>query len=91
MQTNDLLNTRQKTHGSFNENAFISAYNKQFWRSRPGWERLTPLQQEALDMISLKISRILSGRPNEVDHWDDIAGYAKLAADQIRNINDLPR
>lgn len=86
METKDLLTERQKTHGSFGENACISAYNKQFWRSRKGWESLIPVQQEALDMISLKISRILSGQPNEVDHWDDIAGYAKLAANQIRTL-----
>jgi hypothetical protein len=31
-------------------------------------------------MIALKLSRILSGKPDEQDHWDDIAGYARLAS-----------
>jgi hypothetical protein len=38
-------------------------------------------QIEALDMIALKLSRILSGQANFKDHWDDIAGYAKLGAE----------
>jgi hypothetical protein len=86
MLTKDLLTERQKTHGSFGENAEISTHNKIWWHTRKGWDALIPVQKEALDMISLKISRILSGQPNEVDHWDDIAGYAKLAADQIRSL-----
>ena len=40
-----------------------------------------PEQIEALDMIALKLSRILSGQANFRDHWDDIAGYAKLASE----------
>jgi hypothetical protein len=33
---------------------------------------------EALDMICLKISRIVTGDHNAVDHWQDIEGYAAL-------------
>jgi hypothetical protein len=36
-------------------------------------------QREALDYIAGKLARILSGQPGYADHWDDIAGYAKLA------------
>jgi len=32
----------------------------------------------ALEMISLKLARIICGDPNFADHWDDIAGYAEL-------------
>jgi len=32
-------------------------------------------------MIALKLSRILSGQADFKDHWDDIAGYAKLASE----------
>ena len=32
-------------------------------------------------MIALKLSRILSGQSNFKDHWDDIAGYAKLGSE----------
>lgn len=44
---------------------------------------LSTSQQEALDMIFHKIARILNGDPNYADSWVDIAGYAKLVADEL--------
>jgi hypothetical protein len=41
-------------------------------------------QWEALEMIASKMSRIVNGNPDKIDNWDDIAGYAKLVADQLR-------
>jgi hypothetical protein len=41
-------------------------------------KRLSPSQQEALDMIFHKIGRIVNGDPNYSDSWIDIAGYATL-------------
>jgi hypothetical protein len=43
-----------------------------------------PIQVEALEMIAHKIGRILSGDPNHQDHWDDIAGYAKLVSERLQ-------
>lgn len=44
------------------------------------WYLLTPGEQEALDMIAHKISRILSGAdPHDPEHWTDLAGYAHAA------------
>jgi type I site-specific restriction endonuclease len=40
-------------------------------------------QAEAMDMIIHKIGRIVNGNPDVVDHWVDIAGYAKLVADRL--------
>ncbi len=78
-----LLVEREKTHGSFAKNAEISQRLKllfdEFGLNKPGdfqW-----IHREALDMIALKISRILSGQAKTKDHWDDIAGYAKLGAE----------
>jgi hypothetical protein len=31
-------------------------------------------------MICYKMGRILSGDSNNLDHWDDIAGYATLVS-----------
>ena len=47
-------------------------------RKTPNWDRLTPEQKESLDMTIHKIHRILTGDPNEVDHWKDIGGYSDL-------------
>ena len=38
---------------------------------------------EALDMICVKMARILNGDPTYADNWVDIAGYAKLVADYL--------
>lgn len=82
METSDLLVERKKTHGDFAANAAISQTIKIGLRCRDGWEDLTAVQKESIEMICLKLSRIMSGQSNHKDHWDDIAGYAKLAADR---------
>ena len=73
-----LLIERGKTHGSFEDNAIISQSIKRMLRAAPGWESLTDIEREAMDMIALKFSRILSGRSLEKQHWEDVVGYAKL-------------
>ena len=83
--TRDSLNERQHTHGDYSENAEINQEVKTFFRGRAGWANLNFAQRDAIDAISGKISRILSGNPHERDHWDDIAGYATLAADRCED------
>ena len=73
------LTSRAKTHGDFTVTADISQAQKDFFRAQDGYLKLNLEQREALDMIAGKIARILSGNPNEPDHWHDIGGYAKLA------------
>lgn len=76
-----LIADRSHTHGGFEYNAALSQEIKEIIR---GYSlKLSPIQREALDMICTKISRILSGNPNYIDHWADIAGYATLI------VNDL--
>lgn len=80
MSTEQLLSDRGKTHGSFTRNAEISQQLKMLFDRYGKTDELHVVHREALDMIALKISRILSGQSNFKDHWDDIAGYAKLGA-----------
>lgn len=75
-----LLAERQKTHGDFSRNAEVSQSLKYIFE-KYGAADLPPEHREALDMIALKISRLLSGQSLYADHWDDIAGYAKLASE----------
>lgn len=42
------------------------------------WSTLAPRQRQSLNVIALKISRIMHGDPDYDDNWDDIAGYALL-------------
>lgn len=76
----DVLDERNKTHGDYADVAETYMTLLQSWQGRNG---LMPTQNLALTMIFMKIARILNGDPNHADHWIDIAGYARLAADHI--------
>jgi len=39
---------------------------------------------ESLDLICTKLSRIVTGDCNHQDHWLDIAGYATLISDRLK-------
>ena len=73
-----LTSERKSTHGDWSEQSAMGNLLKKDMRGSPHWNGLNAMQQEALDMIATKMSRILTGNPNEPDHWDDIAGYAFL-------------
>lgn len=80
----ELLDTRAKTHGDYADVARLAQIMKGDFRYYGvKFEELTMPQKEALDMIASKIGRILSGDPNEVDHWRDIAGYAQLVVREL--------
>lgn len=79
------LAERQKTHGDFSVHADVTQKLKRVLQDPVQWHhRLTQSQREALDMIVHKIGRILSGNPDHVDHWHDIAGYATLVENQLK-------
>lgn len=75
----ELLAERERTHGSFQEVAFMGQRLRHLFRSQPGWDRLSDVQREALDMMACKLSRVLASGGKEPDHFVDIAGYASLA------------
>ncbi len=79
-----LLEAREQTHGSFADNARVSQSIKDILRAEPGWGLLTAIERESMDMIALKFSRILSGKSLELQHWEDVVGYAKLAEEQCK-------
>ena len=85
-----LLQEREKTHGSFAANATFAQGMRKLFRVGitdgqtlfdSHFDKMKPVHREALDMIALKLSRILSGQADFRDHWDDIAGYAKLGSE----------
>ena len=84
MEVADLLKERKTTHGDFGTNAMISQKLKRLFREQPGYEMLNDVKRESLDMIALKLSRILSGQSDFKDHWADASGYSRLAE------NDCP-
>jgi hypothetical protein len=81
----NVLNDRAKDYGKFIEGAEIMQMLKRLVHNYIE-QRQTPLafdQREAIDMIIHKMGRIINGNPDKVDHWVDIAGYAKLVADRL--------
>lgn len=84
IERDPLLTTRQSTHGDFAENARVSQIIKEAYRSSPGWEKLTDIERESMDMIALKFSRVLSGKSMECQHWEDVVGYAKLVEERCQ-------
>ena len=75
-----LLDERKTTHGDYAKNARISQAIKLIMREEAD-DDMPDICRESLEMIALKMSRILSGHWNYADHWDDISGYAKLASE----------
>jgi hypothetical protein len=75
----DITEERGKTHGPFRDNARVSQMLKAVMRATASWQYLDDVEKEALDNIALKISRILSGKSLERQHWEDVEGYAHLA------------
>ena len=50
------------------------------------FEKLDEDMTDALEMMAVKISRILNGDPWYADNWVDIAGYAKLVGDRLETL-----
>lgn len=78
-----LLAERARTHGDFSENAGIAQAIKAALVSGAGYERMDVVQIEAAEMIASKLGRIAAGDPANKDHWDDIAGYARLVSERL--------
>lgn len=80
-----IIRARSGKYGPFLDNAVVSQRIKDIYKRTLLWDQIPDDMREALDLIALKISRILTGNdPYYLDNWDDLAGYAKLVADRIR-------
>ena len=79
-----LLTERERTHGLYKDTAAMAQALKDVMRSGKNWSKLSDTQKESLELDAVKTARILSCDANFRDHWDDKAGYANLAADNIK-------
>lgn len=77
------LAERGSRYGSFAVQATVTGNIKRGMASGANWLALADDQKEALEMIALKMARILTGDPDYHDSWHDIVGYAKLVADRL--------
>lgn len=77
-----LTYTRKQSHGKIQDVGEVSQKLKAITHTSKNWETMSNSQREALDLIVHKMARILVGDPDFKDHWDDIAGYARIANGQ---------
>ncbi len=76
MQTpTEILDSRDDSHGNWPQQAACARDLKSVLLKH-GLLQLPPGVGESLDMIMVKVSRIMLGNFAFKDHWDDLAGYA---------------
>lgn len=80
------LKSRGSKYGNFTENAEIAQDLKDRMRASGNWDSLPPAFREGLDIVQLKVSRILTAKAdfNNPDNLHDIQGYAKLLEDRCK-------
>lgn len=83
--TREILHSRGKKYGDYSRMANIAQGMKAQARSGASWPAMPPHQRESIEMILLKIARMVEGDPNEQDNFDDILGYATLMKDRMAN------
>lgn len=80
---NEVLAEREKTYGEFPECADLAQNLKAIMIDSIYGSKLANYQALALEMIALKIARILNGDPNHIDSWRDISGFATLVVREL--------
>ncbi len=90
MELENTLKERSEQHGDFWENAGLTERLLDVARDGRNYQALSAVKKTALFFILHKTARILAGDPNHVDHWHDIAGYAKLAEDEASTCKKRP-
>lgn len=81
----DTLKARGHKYGDYETQAHYSQVLKACFKDGQNWREMSSDKRESLEMIAVKISRILNGDPNHADSWHDIAGYAKLVEDALND------
>jgi len=88
-EVDKVLDARADQYGSFMQSADVAIKIKSIMHNSIARKdmHLFPDQLLALDMIAVKLSRIVGGNAAHRDSWLDIAGYAKLVADRLGGIS----
>jgi hypothetical protein len=90
MDIEETLTQRGTRYGFFNDVATTSQALKECLKSGRNADKLEPFMQESLDMLCNKLARIVNGDPFYDDSWHDVAGYATLVAQQLKEADIVP-
>lgn len=78
-----VLGERGKTHGDWEEQSRLEQKLKEVIRASDNWQDLTSQQKSSLEAVAMKISRILTGEPNNPEHWLDCEGYFRITRERL--------
>jgi len=79
----DTLNDRGQHYGDFARTFDVIQQIKGALKDGAGWADMPPERREALEMIAVKMGRLVSGDSGHADSWHDIAGYARLVEQSV--------
>ena len=75
----DTLTGRDETHGDFVDQADDAQRMLEVINTREGWKHMPSWMRFAIQMILMKIARIVHGDCRSTDHWHDIQGYSLVS------------
>lgn len=78
-----ILTERGTTHGEYTDHAKCTQAILRAMMAEKNWSTLPDIVKESVHMVAHKLGRIATGDPMVPDHWDDIAGYARLVSQRI--------
>jgi len=85
MEVDQILEDREVTHGDFEMKAMWIQEIMENISGLYSYQEMEADKKEAIHMILVKLSRIIYGNHDHADHWNDIAGYALLVADKLKD------
>lgn len=84
----EILTERAEEYGDFACGARIGRDLMRICEHASSWQRMTSAEQYATIMICAKLARVLNGNPHHADSWHDIANYATLTVDHIKELSE---
>lgn len=79
----ETLAERGQHYGDFKKTFAVIQGIKLAMQAGEGWDHMPLERREALEMIAVKIGRLVSGDSGHADSWHDISGYARLVEDSL--------
>ena len=79
-----LLKERGSRYGKFEDNSYITQECESIFKLAPNYEKLFPIQKEAIHMILQKLSRAACGDGSYSDNWEDVCGYSQCVVNWMR-------
>ena len=82
-EINDILKERGSRYGDFGVQSQTAQAIREAFKDSLNWEVLPPYMREGLDLVAVKISRMLCGDFMYMDNVVDIIGYMTLVKTEM--------